>query len=229
MPPINSKIILVTACIVGVAVLGLFIIWPSSSSSRVGCESQGSEPSLNIENVRPIESFSNSALTKFAGYIIYEPISGSEDVKSKYTYMPLVINSQSVTLKVDENNTTKTSRLSLSFECASIVIELDETASKITTKSFHLDLVTPNGNINHCYFDVDISYQHYRCNQERFKCLTKEKTDSGEEKTTLVAVLDAKVFEFEIGGDPELTRSGQFTNPAHDCRERNFISHDKTS
>lgn len=220
MPSNTTKILL--ACIVACVVFGLIFLQRSSTSSSAG-GLQESEPRIDINKVLPIKSNENLALTKFAGSIIYEP-DHNPTGENKHIFMPLVANSQLVDFSVvKRNGETQTNKLSLNFEFASIVIELDETASTLSTKAFRLDLVKPIGGISQCYFDADINYYHYRCNQERFRCLAMEKTSSGAEKTTLVAVLDAKVFEFEIGGDPEMIRNGKFSKPVHDCRDRKLF------
>lgn len=177
----GSTKIIAGIIVVGI-VIGLIVILNKSPPTRkLGvCELQGSEPDVDVKNVPPIKSNANLALTKFAGFIVYEPIQNSTD-KSKHQYMSLFSGSQAVDLKIIKaTNTVLTKELTLTFDCASFLMGFDVTASGVTTKYFRVDLKLANGNFSKCYIDADIGYHHYRCNEERYKCMAKEKTSSGE-------------------------------------------------
>lgn len=198
--------------VVVIVVIGLIAM----KSSDPVCELQAVQPKPDLTKLKTISSADNNALLRFAGYVKYELDPKSEDKK---VYLALNDAKSVVLKKADKDNKNS---LGIDADCATMALSVDDGAQSKEIGSVTMDLVKPNGDNKSCTMFIGAVYakdKHYSCNKEKsYPCTIKTKDSDNKEIVTTVATLSISSLEFEINGDPEKVKKGEFTTPAEECQ-----------
>lgn len=208
---------LIVGGVVIVAVIVVIALVASKSGDAPVCELQAEQPKIDLSKVKIIIAGENNVLLKFAGYVKYEK---SNDVKDDKIYLALE-DTQTVALKKDDVTPNQPARRAISAEtgCASLTLNIDQSSQpdKLEIGTVKLEvkadgLKKPDDESYCTVSSIGEAYakdKHYSCNKEKsYPCKDKDKT---------VATLVVSNLEFELDGNPEKVKKGEFTTAADEC------------
>lgn len=201
----------IVGSVVVITVIVVIALVATRSDSGPVCELQAEQPKIDLSKIKTIIAGDNNALLRFAGYVKYEK---SNDVKDDKVYLALD-DTQTVAFKKGDKDTKDT--VSAETVCSSLSLDIEtNTAGNTQIGTVKLEvkadgLKKPDDE-SQCTFSFGSTYakgKHYSCKKEKsYACKVNDKT---------VATLVVSDLEFEVNGNPEKVKKGEFSTPADEC------------
>jgi hypothetical protein len=205
----SKKMLLGGVAAVVVVVVIVVVAWPRGPTQ---CVPTTTEPDLKALAVQNVASSNPAFLANLVGYIKFM------DEKTP-TYLPV----EATSVTVGQPGKDGFSTVTLTSECATVNFNYKKVATKEAPPVYqfnHIEMFVLNANTNKdnqpkkvCEFDkqFDFSYpesNYYSCQSVR----SQSCSDAGKK----VAELQLKSFEFEIEGDAEKAKKGEFSKTKWD-------------
>lgn len=210
----RNKIIAGAVVITVLVVIGFLVILKSGGPK---CELVSAKPDVvPSDKVSHAASSDNTALAYLDAYLEYEL---AKDSKEKSNIMPLQIKE----LKVNKVDTGR--RVDLVADCAKISIDINDSDKRNNiVKGAHVELTLANGDESTC--DIDASFKpaqfpvnnYSQCKTEQtLVCSKKTKDKDNKETTKTVGKLIIRSLQFELDGDAEKIKKGEFSKQSTSC------------
>lgn len=204
----RNKIIVGSVIVIVVVTIVAFVFFSGAGSAK--CDLIEGKPEFKAENLKNISSGDYKSLANFDGFLTYT----LADAKEKKVYLPLQL--QSI---ASDSKDASIPTLTLQADCAKVTFTMrtDQTTGTSVTK-IEVELSHANDKSTKCQItDVgDLGKpapvgKHYKCQTARlttFDCKDGDKT---------IARLQMNDIEFEINGNSDNIKKGEFSTPAIVC------------
>lgn len=206
----------IVGSVIVVVVIVVITLIAMKGGGDLSCELQVDKPNIDLTKVKTVSSAENNALLRLAGYVKYEIDPKSENKKA---YLALD-GTNSVALKKGDKEGANS--VEVDTDCASISISIAPSAQSDKLEIGTINLVLrANVDVKSCSVSFGAVYpkdKHYSCNKDRsYPCTIKKKDSNNKEIVTTVATLSLVNLEFEINGNPDKVKKGEFTTSAEEC------------
>lgn len=173
----------------------------NQSNNYTRCKLQSDKPKIDGNQLRNIASENNTAIANFVGHLMFSFNNGGD---ISYSYLPLKLLSINQTGRFCKD---QKAILTLLTDCADIKLTHRHEFNENFVR-FHVNLENISYDHNHlasCNLDLMISVERdgrHRTKEQAWLCYNDEK---------IVATFAMDQFEFEIDGDPEKIKKGEFS------------------
>lgn len=208
MEPKTKKILIIGAVVTSLILLAIILIVVISAANKPTCNLEDFEPWPETNNVA---SSNYKTLIDFAGYLIY---SGDERLNQTDSWMALKLKS------VETKTINGIHVMTMDLTCAQMEFQIFEKNKIVRVAAAKVNLQRANLGFYQCNIP-EVKYinyhpdKHYACDKPLwFSCFAPKKTF---DRQQLILSLVIKGIQFEIDGNPEDHKEGNYSFPSSNC------------
>lgn len=194
--------------LIGLIVLAIVVLVFLKSGPK--CDLIDTKPVSDLTKLKNLASSDYKSLLNFAGYLKYN-IDSKDDKKKEF----LPLNVQSINTEDVKDSTDRL--FVLNGDCAkmTLTVRTDKTTKKESVSNINVDLTTANGDSKSCTIVNPMNIEaaagkHYSC--------MIDKTYTCKDKDKIVAELVLNDLEFELNGNSDKIKAGEFSTEKESCK-----------